>query len=205
MELEVLKQAWSEYDKKLSDNLETNKKLLKEMNLDRAKSEMDTPRKYELVSLIIGVVFLLFVLSSTVRYAGDTELFMSGILTSIWSLIMTWLTAYKLKSLTDLDFCNDGLFKLQNKIVTVSSRSLLSKRFELYSFPIFTVVAAPILAQSLRGVYILDYPEMYFIGVGVALLLGYPLVIWTYRHWYKKKIQNVDNFLLELSEFESEQ
>ena len=44
MELEDLKKAWSEYDKKLSENLKTNNELLKKMNLNNAKSSMDTPK-----------------------------------------------------------------------------------------------------------------------------------------------------------------
>lgn len=205
MELEDLKQAWSDYDKKLNENLQTNKKLLSEMNLDRAKAEMDTPRKYELGSLIIGVLFLLYVLSSTVRFAGDTKLLVSGILTSIWCLIMTWLTVYKLKSLTNLDFYNTGLLEIQKKMVTVTKRYLLSKRFEIYGFPFFAIVAAPILAKALRGFYLFNHPERYIIAIGGALLLGYPLVLWIYKHWYKNKVDKVERFMSELTNFESEQ
>jgi len=205
MELEEFKQAWSVYDKKLNENLQTNKKLLREMNLDRAKSEMDTPRKYELGSMVIGVLFLIYVLSSTVRFAGDTKLLISGILTGIWCLIMTFLTAYKLKSLTTLDFYNIGLLEIQKKMIVVTKRYLLSKRFEIYSFPFFAIVAAPILAKALRGFYIFDHPERYITGVGGALLLGYPLVIWIYKHWYKNKIDRVERFVSELTKFESEQ
>lgn len=205
MEFEDLKQVWSDYDKKLNENLQTNKKLLREMNLDRAKSEMDTPRKYEFGSLIIGVIFLLYVLFSTVSFAGDTKLLISGILTSTWGFIMIWLTVYKLKSLTDLDFNKAGLLEIQKKMVAVTKRYLLSKRFEIYSFPFFAVVAVPILAKALRGYYIFSHPQRYLVGVGLALLIGYPLVIWIYKHWYKNKIDKVDSFISELTKFESEQ
>ena len=205
MEFEDLKQAWSDYDKKLSENLKTNKKLLREINLNRAKSAMDTPKNYEFLSLIIGALFFLYVLSSTIRFSGDTSLLISGILTSIWCLIITWLTVYKLKALTDLDFYREGLLVIQKKLVNVSKRYLLSKRFELYSFPLFAIIAAPILAKSLRGYYLFGSPERYMIGVGAGLLLGYPLIIWIYKHWYKKKIQDFDEFISELTKFESEQ
>ena len=174
------------------------------MNLDRAKSAMDTPKKYEISSLIIGVLFLVYVLSSTIRFSGDVKLLTSGILTSLWCVIMTSLTIYKLSALTDLDFYNVGLVEIQKKMIAVTKRYLISKRFEIYSFPIFAIVAAPILAQAMRGFYIFNHVDRYLIGVGGALLLGYPLVIWIYKHWYKNKIYKVDSFITELTKFETE-
>jgi nitrate reductase NapE component len=205
MELEDLKKAWSDYNEKLNENLQTNKKLLREINLDRAKSAMDTPKNYELSSLVLGGLFFIYVLSSTVRFSGDIKLLTSGILTSIWCVIMTCLTIYKLKALTDLDFYSVGVIEIQKKMISISKRYLASRRFEIYSFPFFAIVATPILAKAMRGYYIFNHPEIYLIGVGGALLLGYPLVIWIYKHWYKNKINKVDSFVAELTKFESEQ
>ena len=49
MELEELKNTWEQYDKKISENLRTNKELLKKINLDRAKSTMDTPKNMSII------------------------------------------------------------------------------------------------------------------------------------------------------------
>ena len=73
MELEDLKKVWSDYDKKLTDNLKTNNELIRKMNLNNAKSTMDTPKRYEIVNVIGGFVFLLAVITYTIKLSTDSE------------------------------------------------------------------------------------------------------------------------------------
>ncbi len=205
MELEELKQAWSVYDKKLTENLKINKKVLKEMNLDRAKSELDIPKKYELTSLAIGIMFFIYILSSTAKFADDIKLVGSGIVTSLMCILLIGLTIYKLKALSKLDFYKDGIVDLQKKLAIITKKYLLSKRIEIYLFPFFLIVASPILAKAIKGYYLFDFPVRYMIAVCSALVLGYPLAIWIYKNWYQNKIMNIRKFMAEIAKFETEQ
>ncbi|MGM0612455.1 MAG: hypothetical protein ACQESM_02970 [Bacteroidota bacterium] len=202
MELDDLKQTWLKYDKKLSDNLKTNRELLKKINLDRAKSAMDTPKNYELISLIIGFLFLLYVVTSTIRFSADSKFLVSGTLTSLWTIIMITLTLGKLKLLTNLDFYNQSVLNIQKRLAKIKKKYLQYKRFELYTIPLFVIVAAPILAKAMRGFDFFESPLKYAISFAVAIGIGYPITIWIYKNWYDKKLKNTDNFLNELEEFE---
>jgi len=54
MELDELKKAWIQYDKKLSENLKINQELLKKITLGKSKHEMKLPKNYEIASVVIG-------------------------------------------------------------------------------------------------------------------------------------------------------
>ncbi|MCF8219586.1 MAG: hypothetical protein K9I29_09555 [Bacteroidales bacterium] len=202
MELDDLKQTWLKYDKKLSDNLKTNRELLKKTNLDRAKSAMDTPKNYEVISLIIGFLFLLYVVTSTIRFSADTKFLLSGTLTSLWTIIMITLTLGKLKLLTNLDFYNQSVLNIQKRLARIKKKYLQYKRFELYTIPLFVIVAAPILAKAMRGFDFFASPLKYAISFVVAVGIGYPITIWIYKNWYDKKLKNTDTFINELEKFE---
>ena len=49
MELDDLKNAWTQYDKKLAVNLKFNEDLLRKMNLNNSKKELQKPLIYELI------------------------------------------------------------------------------------------------------------------------------------------------------------
>ena len=52
MELDELKSAWAQYDKKLSKSLELNVELLKKLNVDRSKSELQKPLRAEATGVV---------------------------------------------------------------------------------------------------------------------------------------------------------
>ena len=204
MELENLKQSWQKYDKMLTDNLKTNQELLKKINLDRAKSSMDIPKNYELISLAIGFVFLLYVLTSTIRFSADPKYLISGSLTCLWTMIMIILTIGKLKLLTNLDFYNHSVLSIQKRLAKIKKKYLNYKKFELFTIPLFIIVAAPILAKAMRGFDLFGSPLKYAIAFALAVGIGYPITVWIYKNWYDKKLRNTDNFLSELESFEQD-
>ena len=205
MELEDLKQAWSQYDKKLVDNLKTNKELLRKMNLDRAKSAMDTPKNYELFSAIIGFGFLIYVISSTIQFSSEIKFLIPGILTSVWAAIILTLTLGKLTLLTNLDFYSQSILDIQKQLTRIKKKHLNYKRYELYSLPLFVIVAVPTLGKAMHGFDIYASPTRFAIAVGLALILGYPITIWVYKNWYDKKLKNTNDFIAELSRFETDE
>ena len=60
MELEELKSLWSDYDKKLNKNLKLNLNILKELNLDKTKSNM---RKMMIRRIAETLCFLITVIA----------------------------------------------------------------------------------------------------------------------------------------------
>lgn len=205
MELDDLKQAWSQYDTKLTENLKTNRELLKNMNLDRAKSAMDTPKNYEFFNVIIGFIVLVFIAKSTVEYASDIRLLISGLFSLIWLALTFYFSVVRLKCIMNLDFFNQTIINTQNQLNTFKRKYLCFKKIEMYTFPIFIIVFPPIIGKALRGFDILSHPMRYSIAVIIGLVFAYPIMIWIYKNWYDKKLNATNQFLTELKKFKEEE
>jgi len=205
MELEELKSVWAQYDKKLSQNLKLNEELLRKMNLEKSKKEMDTPLTYEFVSATGCTIFLLFIASATIIHSNELKFLVPGIITSIIIAIWVYNSISKIKLLTNIEYYGFSIVELQKSINTFTLKYQKSKKFELYSIPVFAISAAPILGISLRNFDIYDYPIRFIIAIVLGLLLGYPVTIWGYKNLYDKKIRNTTKFLDELSRFEKEE
>jgi hypothetical protein len=205
MELEELKSAWAQYDKKLTQNLKLNEELLRKINLEKSKKEMNTPLFYEIISVVAGVIFILFIASATIKYSYELKFLLPGIITSIIVAMWVYNSVSKISLLTNVDYYYSPIVELQKSINTFKLRYQKYKKFELYSIPAFTIAAFPILGIALRNFDIYEYPIRFIVGIVVTLILGYPGQIWLYKNLYDKKIKNVTNFLEELSKFEQEE
>lgn len=204
MELEDLKQAWGDYDKKLNDNLKTNKELLKRMILDRANLAVRVPKNYEYFSLVINFLFLLYVVRATIDYVTDIKILVSGILSSVWLVVAVVLTFGKLKVLTNIDFYAQSILEIQKQFILIQKKYMSYKRFELFSFPLIVIVLIPVVGMAAYGFNFFQSPVRYAIGAVLAMGLGYPIAFWIYKNWYDKKLLDANKFLEELSIFESE-
>ena len=205
MELEELKSAWAQYDKKLTQNLKLNEELLRKMNLEKSKKEMNAPLFYEIISVVGGAIFLLFIASSAIRYSYELKFLLPGIITCIIIAIWVYNSVSKIRLLSNIDYYYSPIVELQKSINTFQLKYQKSKKFELYSIPAFAIAAFPILGIAMRNFDIYEHPIRFIVGIVLALLLGYPGQIWIYKNLYEKKIKNTTKFLDELSKFEQEE
>jgi hypothetical protein len=156
------------------------------------------------VSLIIVGIAIIFVISTTYKFASNIELLLSGILTSIM-LALALIGAYKkIKILSNIDYYKAPIVDLQKSLIRFDKLYLKCKKIEFILFPVFFIVAVPILAMGLEGFNILEHWGQYSIAFIIAMALVYPIVIWIYKHWYSNKLRNVNDFMGELNKFELE-
>jgi len=205
MELEELKSAWAQYDKKLSQNLKLNEELLRKMNLEKSKKEMNTPLTSEFISVTGCTIFLLFIASATIRYSYELKFLLPGLITSIIVAIWVYNSFSRIRLLTNIDYYYSSIVELQKSIHTFNQKYQKYKKFELYSIPIFAISAMPILGIALTNFDIYEHPILFIIEIVLSLILGYPVTIWGYKNLYEKKIRNTTKFLDELSRFEKEE
>jgi hypothetical protein len=74
----------------------------------------------------------------------------------------------------------------------------------MYLSPVFVITVYPILAIYLRNIDILSHPKMYAVVLVASLGVAFPVMIWIYKHWYEKKLNNANSLLKELEKFEQE-
>ena len=204
MEIDELKTVWAKYDKKLTENLKLNGELLRKMNLDKSKREMNTPLNSEIMGVVIGGIFLAFFLSATLRFSGEFKFFISGILTNAICIIITALSIKKIKLLSSIDYYNSSIVDLQKSILNFKRILIQYKKVELIGGFFLAIVMSPILVKALRNVDVYTNPWRYAGAAIFALIVGYPIGIWMYKNWYEKKIQNTEQFLKEIEKFEKE-
>ena len=205
MELEDLKSAWVQYDKKLTQNLKFNEELLRKIKLEKSKKEMNTPLTYELISVTISVIFLLYIAFATIRFSNEFKFLLPGLITSIIVAIWVYNSVSKIRLLSNIDYYYSPIVELQKSVNIFKLKYQKYKKFELYSIPVFAISAMPILGIALRNFDIYGHPIRFIIGIVLALVLGYPGTIWGYKNLYEKKIRNTTKFLDELSKFEQEE
>lgn len=204
MELDELKGAWAQYDKKLSDSLKLNEELLKKSVLDKSSREMKAPLNYEFGTVIVTSILFLFLGVSTYRFASEIKFLIPGLVASILTLSGLISSIKKVNSLAKIDYYNSSVFELQKSINNIKQKAILSRKVEYYVFPIYFISFAPIFVKAVYNIDIYSRYQIFYIGIILALIIYYPLAIWFYRIGYDKKLKNTSDFLNELNRFEKE-
>jgi len=204
MELDDLKTTWAQYDKKLTENLKFNEELLRKMNLEKSKKEMNAPLTYEIISLATGIIFLLYIVSATIRFSTELKFLLPGLITSFTFIIYLYFSFTKIRLLSNIDFYYSPIIELQKSVNIFKQKYLQFKKYELYVFPVFAISVSPILAKAMRNFDLFAHPYRYIIAIVLSLILYYPLAIWFYKNLFEKRIRNTTTFLEELIRFEKE-
>jgi hypothetical protein len=204
MELDDLKGAWAQYDKKLSENLKFNEVLFKKLNLDKSRREMSTPYNYEIASSFLSVIALLFIASWTIQYGKDLVYLISGSLSVLSFITMFVFSLVKVRLLSRMDYYNSPVLELQKALCRFKDKYFRLKRAEIILFPFYIVILLPICAKGLRHIDFLTQPAGFIIAAVAAIGIGLPAALWIYKHLYEKKIKNTSDFLNELTRFEEE-
>jgi len=205
MELDDLKGAWAQYDKKLTENLKFNEELFKKLNLDKSRREMSAPLGYEIGSVAISGIALIFVTSWTIQFGNETIYLLSGILSILSFITMLGFAIVKVKLLSNIDYYNVSVVELQKSLCKFKDKYFKLKRFEIILFPFYMVFLMPICAKGLRNFDLISHPTRFVIAVILSIGIGFPVALWIYKHLYEKNIKNATDFLNELTRFEEEE
>jgi len=204
MELDDLKGAWAQYDKKLSDNLKFNEELFKKLNLDKSRREMSGPLNYEIGAVVISGISLIFVTSWTIQFGKDWIYLISGMLSILSFITMLGFALVKVKLLSKIDYYNSTVIELQKALYSFKDKYFRLKKLEFILFPFYIIFLMPICAKGLRNFDLMVHPTRFIIAVVLAIGIGFPVAIWIYKHLYEKNIKNTSEFLSELTRFEQE-
>jgi hypothetical protein len=205
MELDELKQIWSQYDKKLTENLRLNEELFKKLNIDKSKREMNTPLNYEIFSIIGSAIFLTYILSSTFRFLDEIKFLVPGLITSLILILGLVFSIHRIKLFSSIDYYNTSVVELQKKLAQIKQIYLKYKKIELYSSPFLFISGILIVGKSLRNFDLYEHQFRYITAVVIVLAIMYPILIWIYKNMYEKKLKNSNDFLQELIRFEKEE
>lgn len=204
MELDDLKNTWSQNDKKLTENLRLNEKLLQKLNLNNSKREMQKVLIYEFISIVIAVFVILFTISYSIYYLSYLRFSIPGFLASAVAFIYLIFGIIRTTGFLKIDYFGSPVVKVQREILALKKRTLQFRKYELILVPLLSIPLLPLLFKVVHNIDIYQNVQMLVIDTVIILGVGYPSVIWVYKYLYDKKFKNAETLLTELEEFESE-
>jgi hypothetical protein len=205
MELDELKSAWTQYDKKLTENLKLNEELIRKMNLNNSKKELQKPLISELVGIIILPLFILYVGVSSIRYIDEPKYCIPGFISLAIGLVYMTFGIYRANRFLNIDYYSSSALKMQMDIAKLKKLVLHLRKYELLLIPIFVISILPILYKAIHNIDIYQHIKFYAIVVIACSSIGFPLTIWINKHLYDKKFENVEKLLDDLNRFEKEE
>ncbi len=205
MELEELKQAWSQYDKNLKENLKTNQELLRNMNLDKSKRELQKPLKFEIMSVVIlfltVVVFFVF----SARHISEIKFSIPGFIGVSIATVYLVFAIVKVNKFVNIDYYKSSIITLQKDLTKLKTIILRLRRIELLLLPFLIITILPIAFKAIHNIDIYNNIKLFAIEIVLILGVSYPVGIWINRNLYDKKIKDVKLFLDEIEKFEKEE
>jgi len=203
MELDDFKKEWNQYDEKLDKALKVNEKLLQELNLDRAKSELTQPFYYALFGAGISFVIVIFSLIVLIQNQYEFKYLLPTILAGLFAAVTAGMAILILKRFMQIDYYNNSVLQLQKSLAKLKSIIYKYRKVEMLLAICIACCVSPILFKMIHNV------DLYtnFVSESWRFVLGFliaiPLCFLINKHLYDKKIENAENFFAELERFES--
>lgn len=204
MELDDLKNKWTQYDKKLSDNLHLNEALLRKLNLKGSQQEMKKLLVFELINIVFAVFLILFVFSNSIYYIHQLRFSVPGFICIGTTFIYLIFGIIRTRAFLKIDYYGSSVLKVQKDILSLKSKSLKFRKFELILLPVLILPILPLLFKVVHNIDIYQHFESMMIEMLIVLGLAYPLVFLTYKYFYDKKFKNAEQHLADLKRFELE-
>ena len=205
MELVELKKVWLEYDQKLNKNLILNERLLKNMNLEKARQEMQKPLVLEILNIIVSFILVAFLTASSIRVIEEVQFSLTGFIAAMFGLIYLIFAIITVNRFLKIDYYNSNIIKLQKEISQLKTFILRLRKVELIMTPFFFITLFPILFKTIKNKDVFENPLKYGIEIVIGLGIGYSIILWVNKHFYDNKIKNTEMFLTEIENFEKEE
>jgi nitrate reductase NapE component len=202
MELDELKDLWAEQDKRLEANLKLNEDLLRKINLDRSRGELQKPLVYEIASSAMLIVLSVVIGAFTFRGDMDIWLFLSGVVSLVLCLVYLGFSLLKIASFNKVDCYHLNVVELQLRVEKLKVDILKYRKLEFILMPFFVFALIPILSLMLVGVNVFQKLDSLLVPFIVGLVVSVPVVIYINRNLYDKKLDNTRRFLKEIEELE---
>lgn len=202
MESDDLKSLWEAYDKKLDRNLQFNENLLRKMNLDKAKRELNMPLTLEVLNMIAHFFFALYLIIVSWLIFEQLHYSIPGFIAAGATLTLLGISIIKARKLFRMDYYENTVLKLLQQIYDLQSFKYRIGRAELILGIIALIAMWPLVL--ITGFEIDIYANIWplIIAVTIASIIALPLAIRTDRY-YRKKLKNTTSLLEEIQELEN--
>lgn len=204
MELDELKLSWSEFDKKLTKNIQLNEKLLRKMNFNKSKQEIQKPFIYEMFNIVILFITIAFLTKYSFQFIEEIKYSLTGFSAVILGTIFLIFAIIKANKFMKIDYYNSTVIKLQKDILLLKTSILRFRKMELFLVPIFIITILPILFKAIHNINLFENLKLFSLEFGLILVIGYPVFLWLNRNLYDKKLKVAELLLEEIEKYEND-
>jgi hypothetical protein len=222
MELQELKNIWSEYDRKLDRNLQLNMQLLKQLNLDKAKNKLNRLLWFKGIEVALFIL-LAFCLGNFIANNWHAlQFIISGLILA--SVLIMWIVSVvrQLAIIADLQMgYADAIAPIQKKIEQLKQYIINYTKYSFVLLPLYPVMMLVAGKAFLQVDFFAPQHRLYFLSnVAVGLVL-IPVALWFFKLLSAKNISksvsenllvgtgwhhanSAHDFLNEIEQFEKE-
>lgn len=223
MELDELKTLWSEYDKKLEQNLQLNMQLLRKMNFDKARFKVRMFYAWRIVQMLITNYAGFYLILFAAKNLDSPQFSIPAIIVAIAVYSFFALDLKMLGIIEKLRLKNNNvpiapLLKKTEKLKVLTVRYVKYALFAIPLYPIFMLLIGKIF---LNVDFSSPHYRLYLIANIIVGLLLLPLIISIFTELSKKEIEkpwvktllcgsgfylanDAETFLNEVAKFEKE-
>jgi hypothetical protein len=203
MELDELKGAWAQYDKKLSKNLELNVELLKKINVNRSKLELQKPLMAEVTGVVSMFIMTLLFVGLSFRFIDEPKYSIPAFISIGIALIYFVFALIKMNKFLNIGYYGTSVTDLQKDIAEANRLVLKFRKYELLFSPT-VLISLPPIWKALYHVDLYQNIQSLVITALVAFGVGFPITLWINKYLYDKKFQNAEKLLQEIEEYKLE-
>lgn len=205
MDINEFKSAWLQHDRKLSENLSINETLLKKVNLDRSRKELNKPLLYELSSFFLFIILIPVFICLTALYQSESSMLLSGILAIAALALGLILCLRKIRYFYRIDYYNQAVIRLQEQLALLKSNILSARKIEVFLLlPVLFITTLVLVLRHIRGIDLFEDFNFFLSVVLPGLLVAFGGTIFINKYLYDKKISNVEALLKELKNYQQE-
>jgi len=198
-----ISKLWEQYDRKLSETLNINKNILREIHSFRIQSQLNKPLFNEGIELVIILVLMPLLINFSIDHANSPRLFLSGALSFALVLFFFILSVIRIKKFLSAGQLNDSIIETQKRISQLKLTVLRTRKIEYLLLPLLVATLLPISGKILYHINLFEKPFSFGVALTFALGIGILGTILTNRY-YNQKIETAESFLKKIKTYENE-
>lgn len=201
MKIEELKSLWNTEDILLDKQIKINHLLLKEISIEKIKSNLNPIKRESIFEIFVNSVFLYFLMNFMYAIYDTPKLLIPAVLLAAFMILDIIFNAHKIH-LYQMINSSDPIIETQKRISKLKYLTQLEINLLLIIIPLFS---APFM---IIGAFVIFQYDLYALGswlisFTIGSILVAIIIVFFLRKFPNKKMEDMISLIKEIKDFES--
>lgn len=201
MELDELKDAWAQYDEKLSKSLKLNEELLRSINFEKINNALKKPMGLEQLNIIIQLIAIVMVTVITIRLSNEIPYFLMGITSALLCAVSMIFSAVKANRFSKILYYHSSIMNFQKDLTKLRILIFHLRKIEYVLAALIGITLFPLLLKAFGDIDMLRNITLIIPGIIVTIGIGFSVGIWLNLFLYDKGLKDAEKFLGLINKF----